>query len=205
MVKKINKKSIGLGLKAGIIASLCCIIPLLLIILGLTSASVALKFVQYKPYFIVFSIIFLLGSIWYFFRKEKKICCPSEDRPNKRWFIATAVGIHLLTFLILLYVLFPTISPFLYNFFSGEAKLSAGNDISNLRQLTLKISGMTCSSCAAGIKYSLERLPEISKAEVSFYSSQAIITYDPNKISPEEIIESEIFSNSSPYQAKIIN
>lgn len=198
-----SKKAMGLGLKAGIIASLCCIIPLILIIFGLASASVALKFVQYKLYFIALSIIFLVGSLWYFF-KRRACCSPEKGKISKKWFIGIALGFHLLTFLILLYVLMPTISPFLYNLSSEKTEASIVNNFSNLRQLTLKTSGMTCSSCAAGIKYNLENLPGVIKAEVSFYQSRATITYASNKVSSKEILESEIFSNSSPYQAKII-
>ena len=197
-----NKKAIGIGIKAGIIASLCCIIPLILIIFGLGSATLALKFVRYKPYFIILSIVFLAGSIWYFSRKKK--CCLTGENLNKKRFIGTALGIHILTFLVLLYVLMPNISPFLYNLSFGQTATSVADDISDSRHLTLKISGMTCSSCASGIKYELERLNGVSKAEVSFYQSRATIIYDSNKITLEEILESEIFSDDSPYQAKII-
>lgn len=202
---KIDKKAVGIGLKAGVIASLCCIIPLVLIIFGLASASAALKFVQYKPYFIILSIIFLAGSIWYFFRKKVcTTCAPSENTVSKKWFIGTTVGVHFLTFLILLYVLMPNISPFLYNLSSDRNTASFINNSSELGKLHLKISGMTCSSCATGIKYELERLTGVTEAEVSFYRNRAAITYDFNKISPKEILESEIFSNGSPYKAKRI-
>lgn len=200
---KVNKKSIGIGLKAGVIASLCCIIPLILIIFGLASASFALKFVQYKPYFIILSIAFLAGSLWYFFKKQK--CCLPENKLNKKRFIGTAVGVHVLTFLFLLYFLLPNISPFLYDLSSpGKTSASVTNNLSNLSQLTLKISGMTCSSCARGIEYSLENLPGVTKAEVNYYQGRGTITYNPDKISSQEILESEVFSNSSPYQAEII-
>lgn len=198
---KIDKAACGMGIKAGIIASLCCIIPLILTIFGLASASITLKFVQYKPYFIALSIIFLAGSFWYFFSKQKKACCPPEKKLDKNWFIVTAVGFHILTFAVLLYVLMPNVSPFLYNLSSRKTEVQ---NSFNLSQLNLKISGMTCSSCATGIEYSLENLSGVTRAEVSFYSGQGTIIYDPNKIRPKEILESEIFSNSSPYQAKII-
>lgn len=198
---KIDKKACGMGIQAGIIASLCCIIPLVLIISGLASASITLKFVQYKPYFIGLSIIFLAGSLWYLFRKQKKVCCPPEKKLDRKWFIMTAVGFHILTFAVLLYVLMPNISPFLYNVFSRKTEVQNN---SSLPQFNLKISGMTCSSCATGIEYSLENLSGVTQAEVSFYSGQGTIIYDPNKISPKEILESEIFSNLSLYQAKIV-
>lgn len=202
---KIDKKAIGIGFKAGIIASLCCIIPLILIIFGLTSTSVALKFVQYKPYFIGLSIVFLAGSLWYFFRKGVcSACAPNENKISKKWFVGTAIGFHLLTFAVLLYLLMPAISPFLYGLSSVQNTASFVDNPLELSQLNLKISGMTCSSCATGIEYELERLSGVIKAEVSFYQSKATITYDSNKITPKEILENEIFSDSSPYQAKII-
>lgn len=205
MNTKIDKKAVGIGFKAGLIASLCCIIPLILIIFGLTSASVALKFVQYKPYFISLSVIFLVLSIFVFFRKKEEACCLPEEKFSKKWFIGAAVGIHLLTFLILLYVLIPNISPFVHNLSSTESTASLINNSQELKsQLHLKISGMTCSSCATGIKYELERLNGVIEAGVSFYQSRATITYDSNKITSKEILESEIFSDNSPYQAKII-
>lgn len=206
LTSKVDKKAVGIGLKAGIIASLCCIIPLILIIFGLASASVALKFVQYKPYFIGLSILFLVGSLWYYFRKRAcSVCAPNENKISKKWFVGTAVSFHLLTFAILLYLLMPTISPFLYDWSLGKAEVSSQSNSNNLSQLTLKISGMTCSSCAAGIKYNLENLPGVSQAEVSYYKGQGTIIYNPEKITPEEILESQVFSDSSPYKAEIIN
>lgn len=201
LTSKIDKKACGLGIKAGIIASLCCLIPLVLIIFGLASASITLRLVQYKPYFIGFSIIFLAGSLWYFFKKQKKPCYKPEKKLDKNWFIVTAVGFHILTFAVLLYVLIPNVSPFLYNLSSRKTEVQ---NSPNLSQLNLKISGMTCPSCATGIESSLENLSGVARAEVSFYSGQGTISYDSNKIGPKEILESEIFSNPSLYQVKII-
>lgn len=198
---KIDKKAVGIGLKAGIIASLCCVIPLILIIFGLSSASLALKFVKYKPYFIILSVAFLTGSLWYFFKKKR--CCSPEENLNKKWFIGIALGVHLLTFLLLLYVLMPNISPFLYNLSFGKTESRTSNNPIS-QQLSLKISGMTCSSCAMGIEYNLENLAGIIKAKVSYYKGQGIINYDPDKITPKEILESEVFSDGSPYSAEII-
>lgn len=199
---KIDKKAVGIGLKAGIIASLCCIIPLILIIFGLTSVTFALKFVQYKPHFIILSIIFLVGSFWYFSKKRK--CCHPENKISKKWFIGTALGVHILTFLVLLYILFPNVSHFLYNLASlGENKILNSPNTLSLNHLTLEISGMTCSSCARGIEYYLEDLPGVIEAKVSFYSGRGQISYNSQKIRREQILESEIFFDSSPYKAKI--
>jgi copper chaperone CopZ len=191
---KINIKAIGIGIKAGIISSLCCILPLILVIFGLVSIGTALRIVQFKPYFIGLSIVFLVVSLVLFLRKNKS-CCITD----KRFFVGTAIITHLLIFILLLYVFVPIIAPSVYTEVSINA--FAVNSPEN-HKLTLKIDGMTCSGCAYGIQYQLEQLEGVIKAEVSFSKRNGEIIYNSNKISAERIINSEVFSNL--YSAEII-
>ena len=54
-----KNKSVKVGVIAGLLASLCCIGPIIIIFFGLGSFSFALSLSQYKPYFLILSIIFL--------------------------------------------------------------------------------------------------------------------------------------------------
>lgn len=193
-MKKSNRKAIGIGIKAGIISSLCCVLPLILVILGIVSIGTALSIVQYKPYFIGLSILFLVASLILYFRKNKT-CCGMD----RKFFIRTAVTTHVLIFVLLLYVFVPIIVPSVYTEFSTTAFTVKSSDI---HKLTLKINGMTCSGCAYGIGYQLEQLEGVIEAKVSFLERTGEVIYDPNKISKEQIINSEAFT--SPYSAEII-
>ncbi|MEG0327977.1 MAG: heavy metal translocating P-type ATPase [Erysipelothrix sp.] len=58
-----------------------------------------------------------------------------------------------------------------------------------LKEVELKITDMTCSSCVANIEGALQGLTGIDKAIVNLMSEHALITYDPSKVKLVDIIE----------------
>ena len=44
---------------------------------------------------------------------------------------------------------------------------------------TLKLSGMSCASCANNIEQAIQTVPGVAKASVNFGAEQATVTYDP--------------------------
>ncbi len=190
---KMNIKAILIGIKAGIISSSCCIIPLILVLFGLVSIGSALSFVKYKPYFILLGTIFLIGSLILYIRKDKA-CCTT----NKKFLIGTAVVTHILIFILLLYVIVPIVAPVVYTGDSTNEALIT----STSHKLMLKINGMTCSSCAYGVQYQLQQLDGVIDADISFLDKTAEVIYNPDQISKEEIINSGVFER--PYSAEII-
>lgn len=53
--------------------------------------------------------------------------------------------------------------------------------------ITIKIAGMTCMGCVNSVKTVVEKLPGVSRANVSLNPSQAMIEFDPNKITIDQI------------------
>jgi Cu+-exporting ATPase len=51
-----------------------------------------------------------------------------------------------------------------------------------VKKVDLKISGMSCATCASTIKKSLLNLDHVSKAEVNFGNEFASVEYDPTKV-----------------------
>ncbi|HBR29060.1 MAG TPA: heavy metal translocating P-type ATPase, partial [Firmicutes bacterium] len=56
-----------------------------------------------------------------------------------------------------------------------------------VRQKKLKITGMSCASCAAGIEKSLNRLEGVRQASVNLALEQATVEYDDQAVKPETI------------------
>ncbi len=74
----------------------------------------------------------------------------------------------------------------------GLLLVSAGSVLSaedNLKQVTLKVDGMTCVSCPATIKAALKRLPGVVKAEVSYKEEKATVMYQDGKVTVEQMIK----------------
>ncbi len=97
------------GLIGAVLASTCCIAPLLLITLGVSGAWMGnlTALAPYQFYFIAATLIFLGAGFWYVYWKPKQACedgsycaSPTSDRVIKiaLWFatalVALALGVN---------------------------------------------------------------------------------------------------------------
>lgn len=64
-----------------------------------------------------------------------------------------------------------------YSVHAGEAKTS-----------TFHVEGMTCGGCAVGLKTAVKKLDGVQKVDASYEKSKAVVTYDPAKVKPEQIV-----------------
>ena len=69
---------------------------------------------------------------------------------------------------------------------SAPASRSALPD--SLMQVTLRVEGMTCGGCTIATRTVLTRLPGVVRAEVTYEEQQAVVTYDPAKVTVARMI-----------------
>lgn len=67
-------------------------------------------------------------------------------------------------------------------------------------RVIIAVAGMSCTSCAKGIKAMLKRTPGVIAAEASFERREAVVDYDANQTSHEKIVEA---INKLGYKASI--
>ena len=99
---------LGAGIITAFSATLCCIMPLVLFLLGISGAWVAnlTAFEPYRPYFLTTAIIFVVIGFWKVYKKPKAAACkpgtfcamPESDKINKimLWISASIVTLVLL-------------------------------------------------------------------------------------------------------------
>lgn len=63
-----------------------------------------------------------------------------------------------------------------------------GADAAEEKTVRLTVEGMTCGGCAIGTRKVLTRLTGVAKAEVSYEKKEAVVTYDPEKVTVEQMI-----------------
>lgn len=84
-------KASKLGILSAVIASICCIGPLLLILLGLGSLGIGAVIGKYHWYFIIAALV-LIAFSWRSYLKEKKTCdLKSCKMENKRITLITLI------------------------------------------------------------------------------------------------------------------
>lgn len=189
---------------AAVLASVCCIGPVVLAGLGIGAVTAAQQFAALRPYFLALTTV-LLGLGFYFaYRKPKRAAvCDGEvcEAPRMaRWgrpllWFATVIVVGLVTF------------PYYY------APLRAAFDRPNkpvaapvlpagLASVTLKVNGMTCEGCAFAVKKKLLESPGVAEAEVNYPAGTAGVKYDPAKTTPAKLIEAV---EASGYRAELSN
>jgi hypothetical protein len=104
---KTDVRATGVGIGSGIIASLCCLLPIVLIFLGIGSISTALSITQYKPYFLFLSLVFMAGFSWVYLKKSN--CMDGSCKMDRGRFITVALMGYAVIVLGVFYVLLPLV------------------------------------------------------------------------------------------------
>lgn len=117
-----NKEAIKVGFLPGLIGTLCCLGPLILIMMGLISASTALSFIAYKWWFFTLSIILLVGTLWFYIKRRRQMVCngcqtKSDERRRIITFVVFSVTASLLIFALVFYVILPWLAPIVFENF----------------------------------------------------------------------------------------
>lgn len=173
---------------AAIVASLCCIGPVAVALIGVGSIGAFAVFEPYRPYLIGVTVL-LLGLAFYLtYRKREVICedgtCKMENASkwNKMtvWLVAVLAGIA---------IAFPYFD--FTDAVAAQAILSQNSQQTpNSAIAVLDIEGMDCTGCAKGLEATLGRIEGVTTAAVDFEQSKAVIKYDPTKVKPQQLIAS---------------
>lgn len=111
-MKKDDKNLLYAGAGAGILASLCCVGPVVLVLLGLTGVSTALSIGKYTWLFATISAILLLVAIIVYLKQKN--CCNAKG-VKQHWKIMLISFVILVILLIVLrYWLAPLIGTIAY-------------------------------------------------------------------------------------------
>ncbi|MEE9193723.1 MAG: mercuric transporter MerT family protein [Thermodesulfobacteriota bacterium] len=176
---------------AAIVASVCCVGPLLLLGLGIGGAWVgnltALE--PFRPYLMGLTL-FILGYAFYKIYSKPKVeecepgsyCAnPKADRNNKiiLW-ISTVFVISLLAF--------PYLTPYI---FANENNIITQPGFSevDIKVVVLDVPDMYCATCPVTVQKSLIKLDGVITAEASFEDKKAMVIYDSTQVSIDQLIE----------------
>ncbi|MCL6480257.1 MAG: cation transporter [Firmicutes bacterium] len=165
---------------AALLASVCCLGPVVLAGLGLGAVAVAQSFAPYRPLFLALTALFLGAGFYFAYRKPKQATCEGavcEAPRAARW---GRPLLWLATMLVIALVAFP------YYYASLQARLDkhpaadrTPAQTANFVTAQLEIGGMTCEGCASLIRSKLLETPGVVQAEVHYPAGTARVTYDP--------------------------
>lgn len=164
---------------AAIVASLCCIGPVVVALIGVGSIGAFTAFEAFRPYLIGLTTIFLGFAFYLTYRKREVMC---EDGSCKiesagKW---NKISVWLATVVAVLALAFP--------YFNIASTQITNDTVVPDARIVLQIDGMDCRACAAGLRATLARLEGVHKATVDYEKGQGVIEYNPATVQPGDFI-----------------
>ena len=174
------------GVLSALLASSCCIVPVLTILAGSTGLASSFSWVEpFRPYLIFLSVS-VLGFAWYQKLRVKTLpedCCAVETKPK---FIQSTTFLAIVTVFAIAMMAFPLYSNV---FLNNDVSQNISIDNSKLSTLEFSIEGMTCTSCEEHIEHAVNKLSGIGSVKASYENANTIIKYDSTQTSLKEITE----------------
>jgi copper chaperone CopZ len=169
-------------------ASLCCIGPIAILLLGASGAIGATFFAKWRLPLLGVTII-LLAVSWYLalLARNRKRCencvCASSRLGGRKNVVLWAA-----TFFVIATTTFPMWVNAIVRPMALFSRPAENPGASPLVSLHVKIPSMDCSACAIPIRMKLFQQPGVRNVVVTFKSKDAEVQYDPAQISSGQII-----------------
>ena len=176
-------KAEKLGVLSALFASVCCLGPLLLVLVGLGGLGFGALIGRYHWWF-VGAAIALLAYAWRSYLKEATRCRTAhcEIAGGKRtrtalllasMVVAAFVGLNLYTY-------------------AGQQRPArqdtAGPTRGQLASVMIPVEGMTCFTCEVTVESSLKGLPGVRSVDARVKDAAAYIQYDPAQMTLGELV-----------------
>jgi copper chaperone CopZ len=186
---KSEKKSTGMlltGILTAILASLCCITPVLALIAGISGAASTFSWIEpFRPYLAALTIG-VLAFAWYQKlkpAKEEIECDCEEDGKSSFW--QSKKFLAIVTVFALLMLAFPYYSGIFYPDNSGNRNITFSE--SNVINAEIDLEGMTCTSCEHSVNHALRSEEGVIEAESDYKTGVARVKYDASKIDLDKL------------------
>lgn len=193
---KTNKLFRNSAIVTAVLASLCCITPVLAVLGGLSGIASTFSFLEpLRPYFIAFTII-ILGYAFYNAYKPKKkdeIECACDDYKvdTKESFINSKSFLWIIAVIAIILITFPYYSQAFFP--QPQSLLSAKSN--HIMKAKLEIEGMTCTSCEQSVDFALKSEIGVLSAESYYKTGIVYVQFDATKVQSEQLkkaVESKV-------------
>ena len=165
------------GILSALLASACCIGPLLLVAIGVSSWAALVG--RYHWFFLVAGMAVLTWA-WAKYLREKTICdCEHKPMGGRR----SAMLTLLITTALVLGFAGLNISR--YVFARAPVPAQTQTQLANgLNRIVLSVEGLSCVTCEIPVRHALRRIDGVKTAHVSAATKTATVDYEPAKTKP---------------------
>lgn len=162
-----------LGMLSALVASLCCVGPVVLVLLGLGGLGVGAMLGRFHGWFLLGAMM-LLGFAWRRYTKETRRCraasCEMAQGKTTRGVLTLASAVV---------ALFVGLNLYTYAGQHRYAQPRATGDTRSFASVAIPVEGMTCFTCQLAVEAAVKTLPGVREVRADVMSQRATVSYDP--------------------------
>ena len=167
---------------SAIVASICCIGPIFLAVIGVGGAGLFSKFESLRPYFIVITVA-LLGSAFYLAYRKREVECEDgscELRSAGKW---NKIALWVATVLVIFFFAFP----YLIGLSNPGASIAQANVETS--EVIIPVEGMTCAGCEFNVENAVKKLDGIIEAKADHQKGEVYVKLEKRKANVDDMVE----------------
>lgn len=178
-----KERSLWVGSILGaILASACCLGPVILGVVGVGSLGVAATLAPYRPWFLAMTTVLLGVGFYLAYRPvRQEVCGPAGSCPPARNRSAQRMVLWTVSALTIALATYPTWGAGFSRRDAAAAAFPAGAQV-----VVLDVTGMTCVDCESEISRELAREAGVRHAQVSYEKGRAWVDVD-RKVSTAQL------------------
>jgi len=173
-------KASRVGILSAIVASSCCLLPIVLVLLGLGSLGIGSVLGRFHWTFVGVAFV-LLSYAWWRYLTEQRRCqtahCAMEQGQTTRLTLVIAS---------LIVVLFVGVN--LSTYASQRSGQPPRGATRGLTQAVIPVEGMTCFTCELTVESSLKRLKGVAYADAKVADHAVYVSYNPAQVNLDDLI-----------------
>ena len=185
-------KSHKTGILSAAMASVCCVVPVVLAALGLGGLGVGAFIGEYHWYFIAGATL-VLGFAWLSFLRERRRC--QTERCEMAGGKLARITLPLATLAVVAFFAMNV-----YSYAGGSVADESLVAVSDEATVTIPVEGMTCFTCTISVEGSLEDLDGVREATASVPGKSVTINFNPGEVTVKNMVEAV---NKTGYRAKL--
>lgn len=183
-----------LGIFSAILASICCLGPLILVLIGLGSLGMGAAIGRYHWFFIGGGLG-LVSFAWRSYSKGKKTCNLKGCKMEKKRM--TLISLIIASLVVTIFV-----GLNIYTYVVQGAELEKEEESQSIGSISvvIPVKGMTCFTCEIAVSSALKRVDGMATVKASVKEGNVRINYDPHKTNVNQLIDA---INKTGYKAEL--
>ena len=171
---------------AAILASSCCILPIVFGLTGLSVVGASAAFAAWRPYLLTATFGLLAAGFYFAYRPVKSECAPGSACAMPTTKRSGRIALWLTSAAVVAFALFPYYSGPVAEFLLPDKTAHAAASTPALQHASFRIEGMDCAACTVAVEGKLKSVAGVETARVSFEQKTAEVDFNPAIASPEQ-------------------